>query len=307
MIKKFKLDETVKEQYKERHRNRIYSFLLSGGEFRGKIVHATRVIQEMKANHELGQLETLVLGRAYLGALIMASNLKQEGRIQLSIECGGPIGGLSVEADSHGTVRGYLKENPIPLEKPLESLDLSSLYGPGFMTVSRLEGSMKQPHISQVMLQHGSMGKDLVAYYLESEQVPSFFDLSIQFDGKGEVSSAGALFIQVMPGTEEERIEALEEKALSLPSPGVRFLEGVTPGQYLQNNLKEFEPDILDSKTVEFFCPCSRDYYVPYLKGLKKSDREDIREKGPFPLEIRCHNCSSSYEFSREELQDILG
>ena len=31
-------------------------------------MHGTRMINEMRANHELGILETLVLGRAYLGA-----------------------------------------------------------------------------------------------------------------------------------------------------------------------------------------------------------------------------------------------
>ncbi|MDC7220123.1 MAG: Hsp33 family molecular chaperone HslO [Spirochaetales bacterium] len=306
MVKKLKLDETLKDQYKERHKNRIYSFLLDGGAFRGKIIQGTRIIQEMQANHELAQLETLVLGRAYLGALIMAANLKQEGRIQLHIECGGPIKGFSVEADSHGTVRGYLKENPIPLEKPLESLDLSPLFGPGFMTVSRLEGNMKQPHTSQVMLNYGDIGKDLASYYLESEQIPSLFDLSIKFDDKGQVSSAGALFLQVMPGTDEARVEELEEKALSLPSLGAQLLAGDTPGQYLQNSLAEFKPEILESKTAEFFCPCSKDYYKPYLKGLKAEEKKDIRENGPFPLEICCHNCNTKYQFSQEELQTLL-
>ncbi len=307
MVKKLKIDETVKEQYIARHRDRIFSFLLGKGEFRGKIIHATRLIQEMKANHGTGPLETLVLGRAYLGALILASNLKQEGRIMLSIECGGPIGGLSVEADTHGTVRGYLKENPIPLEKPLESLDLSPLFGPGFLSVSRIEGNMKQPHVSQVMLQYGNLGQDLASYYLESEQIPSFFNLSIKFDERGEVVSAGALFVQVMPGADGERIDVLQEDMLGLPSPGQRFLEGITPEQYLQNYLRAYDPEILDSKPVEFFCPCSREYYVPYLKGLKREDREDIRRNGPFPLEICCHNCNTPYHFEKGELEKILG
>jgi molecular chaperone Hsp33 len=306
MVKKLETSETLKEKYKDRHKNRIFSFMLEGGEFRGKIIQGTRIIQEMKANHDLGQLETLVLGQAYLGALVMAANLKEEGRVQLTVECGGPIKGLSVEADSHGTVRGYIKENPIPLDKPLESLDLSPLFGPGFLSVSRLEGKMKEPHTSQVMLHHGSISKDLANYYLESEQIPSFLDLSIKFDDKGDVVSAGALFLQVMPGTEEERIVKLEETALSLPSLGQRLREGVTPAQYLQINLADFNPEILDSKTVEFFCPCSRNYYVPFLKGLKPSEKEDIKTNGPFPLEVCCHNCNSKYTFSKEELQDIM-
>lgn len=306
MEKKLHIEESLKDKYKARHKDRIYTFLLGGGKFRGKIVHTTRLIQEMKANHDLGVLETLTLGQAYMGGLILASNLKDQGRIQLNIECGGPIKGLSVEADTHGTVRGYLKENPIPLDAPPESFDLSPYFGPGFLSVNRLEGNMKTPHSSQVMLQYGNISKDLASYYLESEQIPTFFNLSIKFDKQGEVISSGAIFIQVMPGTPDKEIEALEKEVLELPSLGDRLAQGVTPAQYLQNNLKNMNPEILQDKKVEFFCQCSKEYYVPYLKGLEPRDKEDIKEKGPFPLELKCFNCNSTYQFSKEELGTIL-
>lgn len=300
------LDETLKEQYKARHRDRIYSFILGGGRFRGRILHATRLIREMRANHGLGPLETMILGQAYMGALIMASNLKEEGRVQLNIECAGPLKGLSVEADSHGTVRGYLKENPIVLEKPLESGDTSLLFGPGFLSVSRKEGTMKIPHTSQVMLPHGSIGRDLASFYLESEQIPSLFNLSVKFDNQGELNAGGALFLQVMPGTDGKETAALEDRALALPSLGDRFSQGVTPGQFLQTHLRDFKPEIIGDKGIEFFCQCSRDYYKPYLKGLKGEEKKDILEKGPFPLEVRCFNCNTTYHFEKEELLSLL-
>ena len=39
-------------------------------------MNGTRMVNEMRANHELGVLETLVLGRAYIGAGLMAADLK---------------------------------------------------------------------------------------------------------------------------------------------------------------------------------------------------------------------------------------
>ena len=45
----------------------------------------------------------------------MASSVKGNDRIQLNIECGGPIGGIYVESWACGAVRGFLKNNPIPL------------------------------------------------------------------------------------------------------------------------------------------------------------------------------------------------
>jgi molecular chaperone Hsp33 len=306
MEKQYKSNDSLKDLYKIRGREKMYNFILSGGEFRGKILHATRLIQEMKANHNLGVLETLVLGHAYMGCLIMASQLKEEGRIQLNIECAGPIKGLSVEADSHGTVRGYLKENPIPLDKPLDNFDTNFLFGPGFLNVSRIEGNMKVPHTSQVMLEYGNISKDLASFYLESEQIPSLFNLSIKFDKEGHVISAGALFLQVMPGTGEKKIEKLEKKALEIPSLGDRFSQGVTPAQFLQTHFKSYNPEILETKGIEFFCQCSKNYYKPYLKGLKKDDKSEILEKGPFPMEIVCHNCNSKYYFEEKELKELF-
>jgi molecular chaperone Hsp33 len=49
-------------------KDRIYNFLLADGAIRGSILNGTRMVNEMGANHELGILETLVLGRVYLGA-----------------------------------------------------------------------------------------------------------------------------------------------------------------------------------------------------------------------------------------------
>jgi molecular chaperone Hsp33 len=51
-----------------RCRNRLYNFILADGVVRGVIMNASRMVNEMRANHELGILETLALGRAYLGA-----------------------------------------------------------------------------------------------------------------------------------------------------------------------------------------------------------------------------------------------
>jgi molecular chaperone Hsp33 len=41
------------------------------------------MINEMRANHELGILETLVLGRAYLGAALMTGDLKGMDRLSI--------------------------------------------------------------------------------------------------------------------------------------------------------------------------------------------------------------------------------
>ena len=67
MIKAALAGESLKDRLLASAKDRIYKFLLAEGAVRGAILHGTRMVNEMRANHELGILETLVLGRAYLG------------------------------------------------------------------------------------------------------------------------------------------------------------------------------------------------------------------------------------------------
>ena len=61
MQKKKIYGDTLKEQLLASAKDRLYNFLLADGAIRGVIVNGTRMINEMRANHELGILETLVL------------------------------------------------------------------------------------------------------------------------------------------------------------------------------------------------------------------------------------------------------
>ena len=125
MIKKKPYGDTLKEQLLAGARDRLYNFLLSDGAVHGVILNGTRMVNEMRANHELGILETLVLGRAYLGAGLMSASLKSNDRIALKFDCSGPIKGLVVEANAFGEVRGFLKNVPIPIANPLEDFNLA--------------------------------------------------------------------------------------------------------------------------------------------------------------------------------------
>ena len=116
MIKKNPFGDSLREQLEASARDRIHSFILDYGGLRGALVCGTRMVSEMQANHELGSLETLVLGHAYLAAALMSSNLKAPDRIHLGIECTGPVRGLSVEANAFGEVRGYLRQDPVPAD-----------------------------------------------------------------------------------------------------------------------------------------------------------------------------------------------
>jgi len=307
MIKKKKYGNTLREQLIASAKDRLHNFLLAEGTIRGAVLNGTRMVNEMRSNHELGILETLVLGRAYLGAALMSASLKGNDRISLKIDCSGPIKGLVVEANAFGEVRGFLSNVPIPIDKPLENFDLSPFFGAGFLAVTKYLEDAKQPFTGQVVLKYGNVAQDLANYYLTSEQIPTAFNLSIKFDQSGKVIGAGGLFLQAMPDTEDILAAGLEKNVRNLPSLGEVFVADSNPEKIIKQEFSKFAPRFLANHRIEFMCHCNKDRLRSYLTLLPIDDLKDISDNGPFPLPLRCHHCNTTHDFNQSEIQKIYG
>ena len=298
---------TLKEQLLASAKDRLHIFLLAGGAIRGVIMNGTRLVNEMRANHELGILEILVLGRAYIGAGLMSADLKSNDRISIKFDCSGPIKGLVVEANAFGEVRGFLKQVPIPLDQPMQNFDLSPFFGAGFVAVTKYLEDAKQPFTGQVVLKYGNIAKDLANYYLTSEQVPTAFNLSIKFDKEGQVTGAGGLFLQAMPQADDDLTAGLEERVTRLPSLGEVFTTDNDPESLVTEAFKDYSPQFLANHRIEFMCHCNRERVRSLLTLLPIDELKDIRDNGPFPLAMCCHYCNTPYHFTREDMQAIYG
>ena len=307
MQKKKPYGDTLKEKLIASAKDRLYNFLLADGAIRGVIMNGTRMVNEMRANHELGVLETLVLGRAYLGAGLMSADLKSDDRISLKFDCSGPIKGLVVEANAFGEVRGFLKQVPIPLDNPMESFDLSPFFGAGFLFVTKYLEDAKQPFTGQVMLKYGNIAKDLANYYLTSEQIPTAFNLSIKFDKEGRVTGAGGLFLQAMPQADDDLTAGMEKRVTDLFSLGEVFSQDKDPENLIAAAFKDYSPHFLAGHRIEFMCHCNLKQVRSLLMLLPIGDLKDIRDNGPFPLEMRCHYCNTVYHFAKEDIRKIYG
>jgi molecular chaperone Hsp33 len=283
--------------------DRMYRFMLADGQVRGVVLGGTYMVKRMSASHELGVLETLVLGRAFLGVGLMSADLKGRDRISISVDCSGPIRGLLVEANAFGEIRGYLRQVPIPVDRPMEDTDLSSFFGAGLLSVTRTLEDAKQPFTGQVILKNGNLAQDLAYYYLESEQIPTAFRLGIDFDSDGNVAAAGGVFLQAMPAADEPIVEELGSLMTDLPSMGAAFRKQ-DPREWVEAHFQKFGPKFTAARPVEFFCPCNRQRLRNSLLMLPVGELEDILQNGPFPLEIRCHYCNKRYEFNRDSIRE---
>ena len=284
---------------------RLHHFIMADKAVRGAVVDGTTVVRAMRAAHGLGVLETLVLGHAGLGVLLLSAGLKGRDRMGLQIDCSGPIKGLTVEADAGGMVRGYLKQVPIPIDQPLESFNLSPFFGAGFVTVTRYLQDAKQPFAGKSVLRFGNIAQDLAYHFLTSEQLPTAFNLSVKFDSHGEVYGAGGLFLQAMPGADENLMAELDNCLTDFPSLGAYLGENGDPVALVQEKLNYFAPQLLATKRVAFRCSCNSERLRGILLGLPIAELDDILANGPFPVELRCHFCSQVYLFDRRDIEAI--
>lgn len=276
---------------------------------RAVLINGTRAVCQMQANHRLGSLETLVLGKGLLGAGLMACLLKDAGTITLRLDGNGPAEGMSADAtyipENGLYVRGRLFSTPLP---EIESLTgaITALFGEGALTVTRREGD-SSPVIGSVPLRTGSMNKDLTRYFFESEQTRTAIDSGVYFSDDGFPFGAGALLIQALPGADEDFLGKVESHISALPPLGMWFSQGGTRDTLISSLFGNFGARRNREVPVSFYCPCSHDRFLDTIASLDSAALDDILENGPWPLQTQCHYCSSTYSFRKEEIIEAAG
>lgn len=306
MIKKDIFKGDLKAQLRASARERLHHFILSDGMVRGAVVNCTRMANEIRANHELGAVETLILGQAYIASSLLTANLKGRDRVSIHIECSGPLKGLDVESNAFGEVRGYLKNPTFSDSLSGEERSLSPLFGAGFLTVTKYLEEARSPYSGKIMLEYGTIAEDLANYFVQSEQTPTAFSLSLHFGQDGEVDGAGGLFLQAMPGVAAGVVEEAEDVMRQISSLGALFAEELESEHLILEKFDGMRPILLGSHRVEFFCRCNIEKIRGYVSRLPREDLLDIAQNGPFPLEIRCHHCNTVYTFGQPDIEGML-
>ncbi len=321
MIKR-PIDEDLLKQLSNVEEDGMTVFVAAGGLFRGAFYNGTRMVNQMRAQHNLGILETLVLGQAELCAALMIQTMKGLEHVTFRYDTDGPAAGFSVEADSSGYVRGYIFQDRIPVDHEITGWNLADFLGGGTVTVTRdIEGA-KAPQSGTTEIKYRNIAKDLAWYFAKSEQINTAFNTGIQFDRQGRVIGAGGLFMQALPATGGTKLdgeagsekvenaraeqEALIQKAElafgSAPSLGQWFSEGNKREPLIKGLFREFDPKIVLDRKVVFDCPCSTEVFAQSIKNLGRSELDDIIKNDPDPIEVSCKNCGSVYKISKSLL-----
>ncbi len=264
------------------------------------------LVEQGRKIHNTSPVATAALGRLLTAGAMMGSMMKgNKDVLTLQIECGGPIGGVTVTADANANVKGYVNQPNviIPANKD-GKLDVSGAIGPGFLNVIRDIG-MKEPYNGQVHLVSGEIAEDLTYYYATSEQIPSSVGLGVLLDKENFVKQAGGFIIQVMPFAEDEVIDKVEESLKHIHSVTSLLEQGMTPEDMLHHLLGDLDLEILDRIPAQYACNCSKERVAKAIASIGRADLEDMIQAGE-TIETNCQFCGSHYYFTTEELKTFL-
>ncbi len=275
-------------------------------QIRAFAITSREMVERARQIHNTSPVATAALGRSLSAGAMMGSMMKgEEDLLTLQIRGDGPLGGITVTADSKAQVKGYVNEPAVLIPANAKGkLDVSGAIGKGMLQVIRDLG-MKEPYVGQTELQTGEIAEDLTYYFATSEQIPSSVGLGVLLNRDNTVCQAGGFILQLMPYTEEKVIDALEKRLAGMTSVTELLNRGLTPEGILEELLGEFGLTVNDTIPTAFSCNCSK---VRVEKAIISIGSKEIREmiRDGKPIEVKCHFCNEAYTFNIEELKKIL-
>lgn len=264
-----------------------------------------QLVETARQRHGTSPVATAALGRLLSAGAMMGSMMKNDtDMLTLKIRSSGPIEGITVTADSHANVKGYVGNPNVMLPPKNGKLDVGGAVGAGLLQVIKDMG-LKEPYSGQTVLVSSEIAEDLTYYFANSEQVPSSVGLGVLMERDNTVRRAGGFIIQMMPFAVEETICRIEENLKKVPSVTSMLDGGYTPEQLLEVLFEGLGLEITDTVPARFYCNCSKERVEQAVVSIGRKEIQEMIRDGE-DIEVKCHFCNTAYRYTVEELKEIL-
>jgi molecular chaperone Hsp33 len=242
-----------------------------------------------------------LFGEALAAGALLGSLQKDHARVNLQLECDGPIGGLFVDADAEGNVRGWVRRPRVHFVGDRTHGMRAALGGSGFLSVIRDLGS-GQYYRSSVPLQALDLAEDLRRWFASSEQVGTAFDVAIVPSEGEPLGEVAGIVVQRLPDGDDAAVATARDRLAA----GV-LAQGLRRGASGQEIIAEacgagFE--VLADTEVAYRCGCSHERARVAVSALGVDGIAEVLavEK---QAEITCEFCRQRYVVAEPELREI--
>lgn len=264
----------------------------------------TELVEKARVKHDLWPTASAALGRLLSVSLMMGRMNKNNEKMTITVNGGGPIGTMMTVTNGDGHIKGFVGEPHVHYTyNDSGKLAVGVAVGnTGTLQVVRDMG-LKEPFVGSVPLQSGEIGDDFTYYFAASEQVPSVVSLGVLVNDTNDVLAAGGFIIQLLPDATDEDVAFIENVIKDFPAVSKLLYEGRTPEEIIKMIFDDAE--ILDKQELYFTCDCSKEKMTQALITVGKSEIQEMIDED-HGCEITCHFCNTKYNFSEAELEQLL-
>ncbi|MEZ4873017.1 MAG: Hsp33 family molecular chaperone HslO [Bdellovibrionales bacterium] len=283
---------------KTESRSRYQKVISLSGGFRACYVDGTQAVGQLQSLQNSYPLASIAVGRAMMGAGLMAIMLDDdEGRISVHFNGDGPLGTVFGEANYKGQMRGYCTHPQLQLPYvPSKPLSLGKAIGHGPLTVVRTSKKFAEPQQGVVQIQSGEIAEDLTFFMTASYQIPSAIVLGVGVNEYGRVTSAGGLYVEMMPDADEDSIVQIESNLKQAPAITELVKNHLNVQEIFEvyfkgfDDLKNLECDAI----AEFRCQCNQHRFETSLQLFPLEELVEMQTKNE-PIQAHCEFCGKRY------------
>jgi len=287
----------------------LVSGLLKETDLRVVLVTASELARRARELHRSATASALLMAEGLTAGALLASQQKSDSRVNLQLECDGPLRGLFVDADTTGVLRGYAK-NPLVSHLGAEGAYhwRPALGNKGYLSVMRDLGGGEY-YRSAVELEAFDLARDLERYFAMSDQLPTRVYLTVLpgvADGAPEpLGTVAGLFLQPLPDGDQAAFRALGDRLARDFEPTLKAHGGQGATALLKALVPQTDLEVMSRYPVSFTCSCSKDRVKRALVTMGRAELEDIlANEGEAKAD--CHFCTTHYVVTREEIREIL-
>ena len=273
---------------------RVRSFLFEQLDIRGVWVQLDQTWRDMIAGRNYAPATITLLGEMAAVTALLASNLKQAGRLTFQLRGEGAVNRLVMICNEQLQLRGMAHETIT-----LESGALNEVLGEGFLTITLDAPDMRQPYQSQVPLQGDTLAAVFEHYLAQSEQQAARLWLA------ANAQTAAGLFLQALPESQardEDGWNRVQILADTLKPDELLQLGSI---DLLARLFPEEDIRVYDPRPVVWHCPEDWVKISAMLRSIGRPECEAIlQEVG----EVHVHDdiCNRDYRLTAADVHKLF-
>jgi len=273
--------------------SKVISFLDEKYGFSVRFLEGQRLIQDLALIHDVKKEGFSFFRELVLTSMHLINYLKRDEGFGLFIDSEEPYFRFKIEANEHGSMRTILF--PEDLETFPETISAT-------VRMSKISRKNPTPYTSIIKV------KDLLA----SEIVDQILKESYQVEGKIYISeeSDQSFYMTKLPrkNVNKKVDEITYSEFWNMNGQKILDIlnEGHTDSTLIKNKMSELGFTFLQSKSIEFKCPCSREQMLTGVLSLIHSHTVDEIFEDKKEIETRCDYCKTYYIILRDEIESQL-